>query len=160
MKTYCKESRIPCFTFVMTESKKCTAKWKHIDRSIVWKNRYVNDGMYLKSTVIIKSKMEVEEGKAANVKASRFYYRHREEILERRREKRKEDPKYVERQRQREDAREDARKRKEEEAMERARQREVSKEERRMKREEEKAAKREEEKAAKREEKARLVGVV
>ena len=33
MKSYCKESRIPCFTFIMTESKKCVAKWKHIDRT-------------------------------------------------------------------------------------------------------------------------------
>ena len=33
VKSYCKESRIPCFTFVMTESKKCLSKWKHIDRT-------------------------------------------------------------------------------------------------------------------------------
>ena len=31
-KTYCKQERIPCFTFTMNASKKCTAKWKHITR--------------------------------------------------------------------------------------------------------------------------------
>lgn len=115
---------------------------------------------YLKSNEILKYNMDaVEGGKiASNIKASRFYYRHREEILERRREKRKEDPEYMERQRVREETREETRRRKEAEAMEKARLKEVAKEERRLKREEEKAAKREEEKAAKREEKARRVG--
>jgi len=95
-----------------------------------------------------------------NVKASRFYYRHREEILERRRARREANPEYVERQRQREEERVEVRRRKEAEVMERARLREVEKEERRVKREAEKAAKREAERDAKREEKARRLGAV
>ena len=33
VKSYCRQEGIPCFTFVMTESKKCLSKWKHIDRT-------------------------------------------------------------------------------------------------------------------------------
>jgi len=86
-----------------------------------------------------------------NVKASRFYYRHREEILERRRARREADPEYAEKKRVREERRE------EREAIAREKER-LREEERAAK--EAKRREKEVERDAKREEKARRLGAV
>lgn len=60
-----------------------------------------------------KKTEETKEKLPKNCKENRYYYRHREEILERKRQKRLEDPEYQAKQK----AKEDAKKMKEEEKL-------------------------------------------
>ncbi len=80
---------------------------------------YSNRASRMDSTVANEVN-EIEQKVLKNCKENRYYYRHREEILERKRQKRLEDPEYQAKQK----AKEEAKKAKEEEKLKKLKEKE------------------------------------